>query len=113
MGTKELSISIFTLEVACKEKLNWELPSTQKEKLLLVLFILVPALELVVITELDAPLQFLAQTCMSLVTKPILDPFLDSFTLIAATDVPVLVVLIHKSPVNASQVDVPEGKGCK
>ena len=57
--------------------------------------------------------QFLAQSCISLVTKPILVPFLDSVTLIAATDVPMELVLIHKSPVNGLHVVVPVGKGDK
>ena len=53
----------------------------------------------------------LDQTCMSRVTKPIGVPLLFSVTFIAATDVPMELVLIHKSPVIGSHVAVPVGKG--
>ena len=73
----------------------------------------VPGLVVAVTDELAAPVQALDQICISLVTKPILVPFLDSVTLMAATDVPMELVLIHKSPVVESHVVDPLGKGSK
>ena len=88
LGNTELSISMFTVEVACKSKLNWLLPSTQKEKLLFILLNVVFGPEVTILEGGLTAIQFFVKSCISLVTKPIIVPFLDSVTLIAATEVP-------------------------